>query len=66
MSRKITLSWLQERGLDGKAWVEKVSAGRKGFPAPRLDLRHSSRPDPADTYTYVVSLLHLEASGLLP
>lgn len=52
--------------MDGKAWVEKVSAGRKGFPAPRLDLRHSSRPDPADTYTYVVSLLHLEASGLLP
>lgn len=64
MSRKIILSWLQERGLDGKAWVEKVSAGREGFPAPHLDLRHSSWPVPADTYTCVVSRLHLEASGL--
>lgn len=50
--------------MDGKAWVEKVSAGREGFPAPHLDLRHSSWPDPADTYTCVVSLLHLEVSGL--
>lgn len=40
--------------LDGKVWVEKVSAAKKGFPAHHLDLRHSSRPDPADTYTYLV------------
>lgn len=66
MLRKRVVRWLQERGLDGKTWAEKGSAARKGFPAPHPDLRHSSRPDPADTYTYVVPLLHLEASGLLP
>lgn len=46
MSRKRVLRWLQERGLDGKTWVERGSAARKGFPAPHPDLRHSSRPDP--------------------